>query len=563
MPSKPPDPDIVAIHTYWNSQQGFICPLCNEKLEFAFNDGGRTVVTLKGNLWIVTNYYRCLNPTCHLHRSFPVVYDRVLKNKKFGLDVWTKVIRKHFKYHMAYGDISEEIWDDWEVSISKSTVREICRFFETASGLYLNEKNLEDIKNNGAIVLSLDGAQPKKGETALWVFSDRLTGHILLAELLPTASAGKLQEIMENIERRYDVPIKAVISDKQSNIVKAVRQFNPSIPHVFCQYHFLKHIAGPIEAKDSHLLTNIRKTVRDLSIVQNAVKGQVNPTNPDYNPLYEVFHPLAEELLNSISVKRRSFDIFAGKESYENIQYILNRLNIIIGDCRDIRYLRTLKAVKKQLKRLISHYAPLYAQIIELSADLNRIRQILGNKLFRGQTVAKKVKAWVSKLQSRLKRRKLEYRPSNMKFAISKYDSPLISIWQEWIRLEASYHNGLYHSYDSPDLEKTNNAKEQLFSKVKHHFRKWLGKENISAIFQRHGGIYTFITDLDLSREKLYEILWANSVAMVQGKLSSVDALFAVTKRQWRIRTVFTGNWAELRANLKIKESDTNDNKSV
>ncbi|MHA1281785.1 MAG: hypothetical protein ACTSQP_04695 [Promethearchaeota archaeon] len=94
---------------------------------------------------------------------------------------------------------------------------------------YINKKVRDDIMKNGKIVLSLDGAQPVKNEPSLWVFSDRLTGHVLLARNLESAPASKLQAIFKEIEDLYGVPIVAVISDKQRNIVNAVKNFNPNL----------------------------------------------------------------------------------------------------------------------------------------------------------------------------------------------------------------------------------------------------------------------------------------------------------------------------------------------
>ena len=128
MPKKPSSYNLSTVHTYWNSDRGFICPLCDEKLEHAYNDGGRTVITFRGPLWVVTNYYRCLNNDCELHASFPVVYEKALRNRKHNAEIWEKVIRWHFKMHFNYTQIVELLASDWDVKISKSCVRSICNF---------------------------------------------------------------------------------------------------------------------------------------------------------------------------------------------------------------------------------------------------------------------------------------------------------------------------------------------------------------------------------------------------------------------------------------------------
>ncbi|MGQ4874801.1 MAG: hypothetical protein ACP6IY_12095 [Promethearchaeia archaeon] len=78
MPSKPNDILSDTIYTYWNYGDVFTCPLCFSKFKHEFNNGGRRVETLKGVIWIITNYYSCTNPYCGMHDVFPAVYSSCL-----------------------------------------------------------------------------------------------------------------------------------------------------------------------------------------------------------------------------------------------------------------------------------------------------------------------------------------------------------------------------------------------------------------------------------------------------------------------------------------------------
>lgn len=552
---KPPDFDMVTVHTYWDSPRGFLCPLCDNQLEYAFNDGGRCVETVKGKLWVVSNYYRCLDKDCDLHKAFPMVHENVIPRKKFGKDVWERVVRYHFKYHMDYHIVKRMMWDEWKVSISVPTVMHICRYFEAAGMKFLDDQTCNDLIDNGKIMLSLDGAQPTKGDPALWIFSDRITGHILLAVLLETATADILQEKMAEIEKKYKVPITAVISDKQKNIVNAVKQFNPNIPHAFCQYHFLSHIAEPIRVKDSHLATNLRKEIGRLSIIKNQSKGSLDPSNPGFNSLYHILNPLAEELQCAVAVKGRKFEIFHGKEIFENLKYISNKLIPLIDAISSNKAVKSIIKINNRIEMLLSDYKAIYSEILRLKADFDGLRKILGNKRYKSKFISQATRTWVYKIQNRLKRKHLEYHPNKLKYQKTVHTSKLEDIWQEWVRLEFSYHEGLYHTYDSEEIEKTNNGKEQLIQKIKRHFRKWLGRANISDTFNTHGVQYAYLADLGLLNENIYEILWADSVALIEGYLTSLDSLYIKPTRKWRIREEFTGNWEKLEENLRTTKN--------
>ncbi|TFG18244.1 MAG: hypothetical protein EU530_09540 [Promethearchaeota archaeon] len=550
MGMKPPDPDILSVFTYWDSPEGLKCPLCETRLEYAFNDGGRILVTLKGKLWVVQNYYRCLNSDCSLHKAFPMVHESVVKNKKFGKDVWERVILRHFKYHLDHSQIQGMFWDEDDVSISKSTIRNICNHFEHAGREYVDQNVLSDIQASGQILLSLDGAQPTKGRSALWIFTDRITKHTIHAELLHTASATVLSKIMAGLEEKYGVPIKAVISDKQRNIVNAVKRFNPNIKHAYCQYHFLNHIMEPIQAKDSHIATQMRKSVRKFSILLNLYKASLPNRDPEFNPLYHSMEPLANEILNAIAVSGKKWEVFPGKEIYENLSYIKSMVDIVKLDNLSQKIVFSLESVKIGLDSLLIEYKPLYDEVISLLNDTSDLRKQLGRSRNSAKTVKKAVKSWVYRLQKRLERLSIEFKPENLKFVQSIHSTNLNTIWQQWTRLEHSYHEGLYYSYDFPEIEKTNNATEQLINRTKRHFRMWLGHQAIQEAFEQHGENYAHLLNLNLSKEQIHEILWKQSVAFAEGNTTPWEYFQPVLNRNWRIQEVHTGNWERLHQNL-------------
>lgn len=160
------------------------------------------------------------------------------------------------------------------------------------------------------------------------------------------------------------------------------------------------------------------------------------------------------------------------------------------------------------------------------------------------------MKTWVYKLQSRLKRRNLEYDPLELKWQYPSYKLSREEIWQQWIRLVKSYEKGLFVAYDDDDLDFTNNAKEQLFHKNKHHFRALLGNENISRIFLEHGGLYSRLMDIDYAKKNVSSILLACETPLTESYRMKFTAQYATIKRTWRIREINTGNFTDFRKNI-------------
>ena len=285
----------------------------------------------------------------------------------------------------------------------------------------------------------------------------------------------------------------------------------------------------------------------------NLSRGQLDPTNTAYNELYNSFAPLAEELLNSISVTGRKWEILPGKEIYENIRYLSVQLETINLNKLPQKYVRSFNSVYLQLTSIIDKFKPLYGEIIHLLKDSTDLRKELGKKHRRSKTIKSEVKTWIYRLQSRLKRCELEYDPEKLKYKLCTHQISEEEIWQQWIRLEWSYHKGLYHSYDSPKFEKTNNATEQLINRTKRHFRKWLGQQDIQTVFQYHGASYAQIIELDYSPQQVNEILWKQSSAFAPGNISPLEWFQPAIRRNWHISTIDSGNIEQLKRNLRLK----------
>lgn len=556
MTAKPLEIEKETVHTYWESDKGMSCPLCGKRLTHEFNDGGREIKTLKGPLWVVTNYYGCINSECELHEAFPITHSSCIKRKRHSVEVWTKVIQHHFKFHLNYSQITELIWSDWEVSISKSTVRNICQYFEMAGTQHQNKEVRAKVRKSGRIFLSLDGAQPIEGESALWIFTDRLSDTVLLARLLESAPADILQEIYIEIEEKFKVPITAVISDKQPNIVNSVKNFNSNIPHVYCQYHFLNHITAPINAKDSSLRTTLKKTVRSFSLVQNEPTGSKDPIISNESPVAEIFQPVTEELKCAISARSNQFDVFAGKEVYLNLKYVLSRLESYKTDDFSKKVVRSFQALIGSLNKLLNSTKPLYDEICSLLHDFQWLRAIFSNREWSGEHIKKWVHKWLSELKKRLEHFSMVHQADNLKWQYPCSTMAVQEVWQQWIRLENSYKKGIYCAYDDPALGFTNNAKEQLIGHTKAHFKSLLGHQNIARAYQSRGSLYAHLIDFDYSDEKVSSVLLASETPLVEINRRKHNAQYTVTRRKWRIREEETGNFKQFELYLKALKND-------
>lgn len=83
---------------------------------------------------------------------------------------------------------------------------------------------------------------------------------------------------------------------------------------------------------------------------------------------------------------------------------------------------------------------------MSLIPDFLQIRKILAKRGRKSSQIEKEAKKWVYKLQSRLKRKKLEFNPQNIKWQQPSFNLSCVEIWQRWIRLVNSYNEGIYQA---------------------------------------------------------------------------------------------------------------------
>jgi len=98
----------------------------------------------------------------------------------------------------------------------------------------------ERFKEQGQVVLAIDGLQPDVGHEVLWVLRDCLSGEVLLARSLLSACEADLASLLREVQQMIGVPIRGVISDGQRSLRNAVQRVLPDVPHQLCHFHYLR-----------------------------------------------------------------------------------------------------------------------------------------------------------------------------------------------------------------------------------------------------------------------------------------------------------------------------------
>lgn len=213
------------------------CAGCNQPMWVAYHTQ-RTVTTLQGICLLTLRVRRCHNTQCpQYHRPHrPEEEGRwALPHGEFGLDVIALVGSLRYTSHRSVPEI-HQILRDRGVPIAERTVTHLLQRYEELVALHLvDQQRLQGrFKEQGQIILAIDGLQPDVGHEVLWVLRDCLSGEVLLARSLLSACEAELTNLLREVQQALDVPICGVISDGQHSIRKAVQAVLPDIPHQLC-----------------------------------------------------------------------------------------------------------------------------------------------------------------------------------------------------------------------------------------------------------------------------------------------------------------------------------------
>ena len=160
------------------------------------------------------------------------------------------------------------------IRIAERTVTHLLQHYEELVALHLADQQRlrERFKEQGQVILALDGLQPDVGHEVLWVLRDCLSGKVLLAQSLLGASEADLVSLLREVQQALDVPIGGVISDGQHSIRNAVQMVLPEVPHQLCHFHYLREAAKPVYEADRHAKKELKKHLRGIHPIERAVE---------------------------------------------------------------------------------------------------------------------------------------------------------------------------------------------------------------------------------------------------------------------------------------------------
>jgi hypothetical protein len=268
------------------------CPACGRMMHIC-DHRYRRFHTLDGPVQLICKLNHCPDPACPGHaktKSPELESTLALPQMAIGWDVFCWIGHRRCSRHMAIPLIRSELLDDYGIKLSDDAIDQYIRRYQVM--LAARQQDPEALRRHyegvAEIILCIDGLQPEKGHETLYVVRELTRKRVWFAEPLLSATEGEVRRLIQKAKQWAEslgTPVGLWMSDKQGAFITGIAAEFPDVPHRYCDNHFLRDLAQPVLDADSHAKVQMRKKVRGLRTIEQAVlQRQPTPTQDDGTP---------------------------------------------------------------------------------------------------------------------------------------------------------------------------------------------------------------------------------------------------------------------------------------
>jgi len=254
------------------------CPACGRRMHVC-DHRYRRFHTLDGPVQLIAKLNHCPDLTCPGHaktKSPELEITIALPQMAIGWDVFCWIGHRRCSRHMAIPLIRSELLDDYSIKLSKDAIDQYIRRYQVM--VAARQQDAESLRRRyqsvAEIILCIDGLQPEKGHETLYVVRELTQKRVWFAEPLISSTEDEVRRLITKAKEWVEslgTPVGLWMSDKQDAFVKGIAAEFPDVPHRYCDNHFLRDVAEPVLEADSHAKVQMRKKVRGLRTIEQAV----------------------------------------------------------------------------------------------------------------------------------------------------------------------------------------------------------------------------------------------------------------------------------------------------
>lgn len=307
------------------------CPRCHAPLHRRWTLWDKYLITLDGRVHVFSLGYSCPRRRCSrvVYRSDEAEHLSP-KGSSFGFDVITQIGWWRFWDHRTLDEIAA-LLDAKHLPVSRrhilNLISDFLALLRAAQGAKI-EAHRAYFKRHG-LVISVDGMEPEQGNEMLFVVREVNLDLTLVAETLYSSRADLISRRLLEPVKALGFRIRAVVSDADKNIRRAVETSLPDSPHQACQVHCLCEAGAPIFEADRAMKTDLR---RDLRAKLRPISRELSQSSQD-DPQSAVLMDYCEALRDALRADGISPFKLAGLKLYDELQ----RLELSLRRCQKKR----------------------------------------------------------------------------------------------------------------------------------------------------------------------------------------------------------------------------------
>jgi hypothetical protein len=433
------------------------CPVCQHRLGADYANF-RTVTTLDGITRLTIHVRRCHNPACsHYRRPYHPEAEPhfALPHHEFGLDVIALVGRLRHAEHRSLPEIHQELIRRGVVLAERSVLNLLDRYDELRALATADPQRLRRLlQGQPGVVLAIDGLQPDVGHEVLWVLRDCLSGEVLLAQSLLSATTADLATLLAAVRAALPVPITGVISDGQETIRLALAQELRGVPHQLCHFHYLREAAKPIYEADRHAKKELKKRARGVRPIERAAEAEDDAEA-------ELVRGYCAAVRSALTDDGRPPLVASGLRLHQRLEAIGASLDRVAAPAGALP--GGLQKLRGLLRRGLEETAALWPPVRGAYRWVKRVAKVLANA---AQRPAADVRRRLSRILSEMRQAAAQTQEKEHRTQL-----------QHFVKVTKSYWPGLFRCYASADIPRTNNALEHLFGSHRYHERRASGRQ--------------------------------------------------------------------------------------
>lgn len=230
----------------------------------------RHLYTLEHPLVLCCRLAHCPDPTCSSrpHTLSPAAELPIaLPGCLIGWDVFAFIGHRRFARHWSIPLIRNELRDSYRIALSPDASSVYLQRYQTM--LAARQRDFDRLQQAyqgiDRVDLTIAGLQPEKGHETLYAVRERKAKRVWFAEALLSSNEDEVRCLLvraKEMAAQLGKPIRLWMSDEQDAFVKGIAAEFSGGPHLYCGNHFLRDLAKPTLASDSHAKVQTRKEVR-------------------------------------------------------------------------------------------------------------------------------------------------------------------------------------------------------------------------------------------------------------------------------------------------------------